>query len=49
MELPVELVSVSLIDAVLPLPVAGVIPVTAARVHAKVELATLLVMVYANG
>jgi hypothetical protein len=45
MEAPVELVSVSLIVAVLPLPVAGVIPVTDALVQVKVELATLLVMV----
>ena len=45
MELPVELISVSLIAAVLPLPVAGVIPVTDVLDQVNVELATLLVIV----
>jgi hypothetical protein len=42
----VPLTSVSVIDAVDPLPVAGVIPVTSARVQANVAVELLLVAVY---
>ena len=42
----VPLTRVSVMEAVAPLPVAGLMPVTSARVHANVAVALLLVAVY---